>query len=558
MSEDYGLGEAIAKASFRQYAATFLYIENESGEIEPFVLNEAQLIVDEEVERQIAAERPVRVLILKGRQQGMSTYCQGRLGKAALTKRTRCQTVGHMLSAVHELWGKHDRFWKELSASEKAQALKSAGVDLQPPLEPGMGEKGRRTVYRDPLGSVLRYDSAQDPESVGRGTTQHCCHFTEIPQWAKPAETMQAVLSCVPDLPGTMIFVETTAKGSSGWFYEKWIEAMADVKRGIEPEFVPVFVPWHKTKRYARKLRNGEPRLDKAEKVFRDKYNLTNEQCYWYRDQRRKHGEKVTEEYPSTWEEAFLSSGLPFFRRDIMPQYREATRDPERVGQFHFYDKQTAAWQKMPGGPTHIFADPVAGHRYVVGIDFASGRAKDYNTFVVYDADSMEVVAVHKSKWLPDQMLDEAVCIAKIYNKALIVPERNGIGQALVDRLTRELGYRNVYREEDPSRVKYHKGAKHGFATSATTRKWLLEALAKAVHRLEISIPDERVIDEMDKFVFVDDDGERAEAGENANDDLVIALALALRGATQLPKKLSEESRKRPLRRAAISGRTGY
>lgn len=569
------LAEAMASTPFRKYAKEFLWIEDEKGRILPFVLNEAQLIVDREVERQLDVGRPVRVLILKGRQQGMSTYCQGRKAHRALTRRTRGLTVGHILPAVHELYYKLDRSYKGLANSDASKELLAAGIHLQPPLEPGAGEKGRRMVFADPLGSVCRYDSASDPQTVGRGITTQFIHATEIPQWSKPDETMQAILATIPDDADTMVFVETTAKGASGWFYDTWVAAMDDMKRGIEPEFVPVFVEWWHTARYQRKRRSGEPRLNKTEVEFREKYGLTDEQCYWYRDQRRKYGERVTEEYPSTWQEAFLSSGLPFFRREVMNDYREvaATQEPLRVGRYKMLAPKVAAWLEEPGEATRIYGNPEEGHRYSIGVDFASGRAKDYSAIVVMDVDAKRVVATHKSKWNPDAVLQEAVLLGLTYvgpdgRPALIVPERNGIGQALVDRLVTApaqggMGYTNCYREHDTVAVKYHRGARYGWATSNRTRQWLLEELATDVHNKNISIPCPLVVGEMSTFVFTDEDGEHAAAadGDDVNDDLVLALAFANRGRTYLPAAYTIDKTKHRSpaeRRAHVSSRTGY
>lgn len=469
---------------------------------------------------------------------------------------------------MHELYGKLDRSWKGLANSDAAKELAEGGIMLQPPLEPGMGEKGRRMVFADPLGSVCRYDSASDPQTVGRGITTQFIHATEIPQWAKPDETMQAILATIPDDPDTMVFVETTAKGASGWFYDTWIAAMDDVKRGIEPEFVPVFVEWWHTARYQRKRRSGEPKLSKDEIEFRNKYSLSDEQCYWYRDQRRKYGERVTEEYPSTWQEAFLSSGLPFFRREVMTQYREAVMDSEpiRTGRYKMLTDKVAVWEDQPGGETRIYGNPEEGHRYAIGVDFASGRAKDYSAIVVLDVEAGRVVATHKSKWNPDPVLDEAVLLGMTYagpdgRPALLIPERNGIGQALVDRLVHQIRYTNVYREHDTVAVKHHRGARYGWATSNRSRQWLLEELARNVHQQNISIPCPFVVGEMDTFVYDDDDGEHAAAADGANDDLVMALAFAVRGMTYLPAaRINNERLQSPAeqRSATISTRTGY
>lgn len=562
------LAEAMARAGFREFCANFIHIENEKGEIGPFILNEAQEIILAEIERQWEIGKPVRIACVKGRQQGVSTFVQMFLFWQCVTRRTRALTVGHQLPAVHELYGKFDRAYREMGNIPVAVELAKAGITLRPPLEPGAGERNRRIVFGDPLGSIARYDSAADPDSVGRGMTFRLFHSTENPMWSRPADTMQAVLATIPDDSGTFVFVESTAKGASGWFYDVFTESMDDVKRGIEPDFYPLFIPWFLTKRYSRKRRSGEPRLSKSEIEFRNKYNLTEGQCLWYRDQRRKYGERVTEEYPSNWMEAFLSSGLSYFRREIMEQYRQAANDSEplRTGRYKMLAAKVAAWKDDPGGETRIYGSPEEGHRYSIGIDFASGRAKDYSAIVVIDVDAREVVATHRSKWNPDDVLDEAVLLGLTYvgpdgRPALLVPERNGIGQALVDRLVHKIRYTNVYKEHDTVAVKHHRGARYGWATSNRSRQWLLEELASSVHQRTLAIRCPFVVGEMQTFVFTDDDGEHAEAGDGANDDLVMALAFAHRGMTYLPAQaytITRDQKTPAQRRAHVSSRTGY
>lgn len=527
------VAQLIADATFDKYAKQFIKIEDERGQLVPFDLNEAQLVVYEQVVRISASGRPVKLLILKGRQQGMSTFSQCYLFWRCMTQPgTRALTVGHVLPAVHDLYRKFERAWKGL-----ADHPLNAAMPIQPELEPG-GEKGRRMLFADPLRSVYRADSATEPDGIGRGGTFNVAHLTEIPQWSKPTDTMQAVLACIPDHPESAILIETTAKGASGWFYEQWMEAQRKLAKGIEPEFYPVFVPWFKTKRYARPRREGEPPLDKRERAFRDKYAITNEQVYWYRDQRERYGDKVTEEYPSTWEEAFLSSGLPFFRRDAISFYRERRRKPQRIGQFRVRktgSKTTAKFEHDDWGPTHIFEDPAPEHRYVVGVDFASGRAKDNSSIVVIDVDTKKVVCTHQSKLLPDDVLTEALLLARAYNNAHMIPERSGIGQALVDKLVNDWGYNNVYRENDPVAVKFHGGRRYGWATSNRTRQWLLEETAHLVHTNALDIPDGRIVDEMVTFVYDDEEGEHAAGADGCNDDMVMGLALACRGITTAP-----------------------
>lgn len=558
MSDDLRkLAENLAGATFQQYARAVLKIEDNMGQLIPFELNDAQRIVYREIKRQEDAGRPVRILILKGRRQGMSTLTQMRiLWRMLTTPGLRAHTVAHNLALTHELYDKWSR------------GIKSMPELLRPTFDPG-GDKGRRQKFEDipnpvpgepPIpGPQYRADSAHDPEAVGRGTGVMIAHYTEVPQWKKPAETMQSLRSTVPDKPGTEIYVETTAKGATGWFYDTWIESQRQIAQGIEPLWIPVFVPWFETREYARDRRSGEPGLTRGEQAFKKQYGLTNRQVYWYRDQRLEYGDSVVEEFPSCWEEAFLHSGRPYFTPDSLDFYKSMSkqREPLKKGQFKVYPGTgKGAFHKDEWGPTHIYAQPVPDHRYVVGIDFAGGRAKDNSAIVVMDVDTREVVATHQSKFLPDDVLIEAIFLGRTYNTAQLVPERNGIGQALVDRLVNEYAYPNVYRDVDKTQVRRKRGTRFGWHTGPSSRKWLLEEMASLVHKRAIQIPCFRIVDEMHSFIYTDEEGQHAAAEEGRRDDMVLALAIAIRGFASVPafnpKKVT------PRHRPAISGRAGY
>jgi hypothetical protein len=388
-------------------------------------------------------------------------------------------------------------------------------------------------------------------------------HLSEPPQYREPEQTAQAVLATVPDHPDTGVYIESTAKGASGWFYDVYVEGQRALARGEEPEIVPIFIPWWVTSRYQRYQRSGEPGLDPNERKECKQYGLSDEQMFWYRDQRKRYGERVSEEFPHTWESAFLSSGLSFFQRSALDHYREHKREPLRCGRYKVSDvrgKTKGAFQQDWQGPTHCFADPVEDHSYVVGLDFASGRARDNSSIVVIDKTDRAVVATHRSKMMPDDVLAEAVLLATAYNKALIVPERSGIGSAFVDRLVHEWGYANTYREVDPVAIRHHKSARFGWATSNRTKQWLLEEMASVVHTKTMQIPCSRLLEEMGTFVYLDEEGKLAGASEGAFDDLVMGFAFAIRGLTAAAPTMRFAERERPKRehRPSISQRANY
>jgi len=67
------------KNDFRHYSSKCLKIRTKSGKVLPFELNVAQQHVHKQVEHQKLVNGKVRAIILKGRQQGISTYIEGRL-----------------------------------------------------------------------------------------------------------------------------------------------------------------------------------------------------------------------------------------------------------------------------------------------------------------------------------------------------------------------------------------------------------------------------------------------------------------------------------------------
>lgn len=545
MDETSELAEFIHSLSFEEYAKLFLKIEDQDSNLVDFELNEAQRIVYDRINRQVSDGKPVRILILKGRQQGMSTFSQGYLTWKMLTApRVKCLTVGHVLSAVHDIF---DKF--HVMISELPNELK-CGIEAF--------KRGRRCVFSKPMRGQYRADSAEKPDDVGRaGTFQHL-HLTEIPQWANPELSMQAVLACVPDTGDTTIIIESTAKGRGNWFYEAWVDAVAKVNSGEEPEFFPVFVPWFKTKRYARSPRSGEPGLSAKERLFGEKYSLTDEQVFWYRGQRTRLGDRVVEEFPSEWEEAFISSGSPFFRSEALEFCRSNVTTPLRRGMFRTSTVKgvsRASFEDAPFGPTWIFEEPTRDGRYSIGVDFSSGQSSDYSAIAVVDVDEKRVVATHRSKSLPDDVLNEAFILGTVYNGAVVVPERTGMGHALVDRLVNALKYANVFRDRDRTKVGSSKATRFGWSTTEQSRKRMLEDLSSLVHRNEMCIPCSRVCCEMETFVFVNPT--RAEADGNNHDDMIMSLAMAVQGFRQSPIGSSV----RPAARRgkyAISERIGY
>lgn len=66
------------KDDFLYYAPRALKIRTKAGTIEPLQLNRAQVYIHEQLEEQREKIGKVRALVLKGRQQGVSTLVEAR------------------------------------------------------------------------------------------------------------------------------------------------------------------------------------------------------------------------------------------------------------------------------------------------------------------------------------------------------------------------------------------------------------------------------------------------------------------------------------------------
>ena len=167
-------------------------------------------------------------------------------------------------------------------------------------------------------------------------------------------------------------------------------------------------------------------------------------------------------------------------------------------------------------------------HSYIISADVARGDAKDYSTFHVIDTKESEIVAEYKGKIPPDQfavLLNEA---GKRYNNAIVCPESNTYGFAVLVKL-KELGYPNIYfaKEKDKYAAIYGNGSisKAGFSTQGASRAQILTKLEEVIRNRQIRIPSSRLYEELKTFVWK---GNKAQAMRDKNDDLVLALAIGV------------------------------
>ena len=281
------------RADFPHYAATCLRIRSKGGEIGPLVLNKAQQHIHAQLERQKAARGKVRALILKGRQQGCSTYVGARFyHRTSHAFGLRTFILTHEDAATQNLFDMVNRFHEHCPE----------------PLRPSTGAANAKELNFDRLDSGYKVGTART-RGVGRSSTIQLFHGSEVAFWPFADTHAAGVLQAVPDEAGSEIVLESTANGVGNFFHQMWRDAETG-RNG----YIAIFVPWYWQEEY-RKPPPEDFAPDDEEHEHAQLYGLDRAQLAWRRGKIAELKDPVLfkQEYPATAAEAFQMSGHDSF-----------------------------------------------------------------------------------------------------------------------------------------------------------------------------------------------------------------------------------------------------
>ena len=282
------------KDDFKFYARNCLKIRTKDKGLQPLILNEAQLYIHECLEEQVVKTGKVRAIILKGRQQGASTYVGGRfIHKTTHNKGVRAFILTHDGESTNALFEMTDRYYENLPKFVKPATSKSNAKELQ----------------FAALDSGYKIGTAGN-KAVGRGQTLQYFHGSEVAFWMNASEHTKGIMQAVPDAPGTEVLWESTANGVGNFFHEQWKLA----EKGLS-EFIAIFVPWFWQSEYRKELPEDFKVTDDEDKL-KSAYGIDNKQIFWRRMKIAElttdgvdGGKAFKQEYPMNAAEAFQVSG---------------------------------------------------------------------------------------------------------------------------------------------------------------------------------------------------------------------------------------------------------
>jgi hypothetical protein len=498
---------------------------------------------------------PIRILGLKPRQKGSSTFFTACCYWALSRMRAR----GCIIGGAHSQGDNLFKMLKLYAAKDPVLAPKNKCRVVD-----------RRARWAN--GSECTQETAANPEA-GRSATLQVLIATEVARWAlegvaNAADVLAGLLKCVPNLPGTLVGLESTAAGAAGDFYERWQTAIdfETLKAGREG-FVKVFAAWFE---FADSVRDPKKEgiesyddLTEKERDYAQRFTLTLEQCAWMRwavrDECSGDWDKFCEDYPFDPESAFLTSGRRRFNVGMIRRMKERAKQYEpALGVItEIGDGERYVWTPSETGECQVlrWEEPRGGMRYVLVCDLMTGESE-----VVGEDPDSHAVAVWRAGmwtaegWRPPKLVAQLVDnweewlkrkqyklwwdidvlerkvwdLAQYYGSCRIVVETNkdrGLQQLLLLRNGVRLFHRKDFNRRDQREVEIP-----GFNTTPNSREAAVEALARWIREqgrdgegVEIYSPI--VLSELESFI-VNQKG-KSEAMSGKHDDCVLMAAMA-------------------------------
>lgn len=488
-------------------------------------LNGPQLKVHDALWKMRTAGRAPRVIVLKARQPGISTYCSGLNVTTKLTQPfTITMTIAHVEDGATNLFQREKFMVSRLP------------LGLRPKMK---GDKKNQINFdyvqcrdgRVELSSegMIGYATGKP---IWRGLTIHGCHLSEFAFFVRDKEVLLGILQAVPQSPDSYIVIESTANGMGNAFQVEWQRAEAG-----ESGFQTVFIPWYELPDATMVVPKGF-QLESDELQIAREHKIGLPAMVWRRHvletQCQGQQDLFDQEYPTTVSSAFLVTGRPAFPVAVLRRMREkAAEAPVHTGRLDMtHTDPRKQFVPHEDGELHIWKWPTAEHAYIIGCDPSAGvEGGDFSSCSVFDRHSTELVATWHGLLSPIELAHVLMDMGTFYHEAVLAVEITGGHGFSTMEECRARGYRNFYIWQRLDRIKNTMTNYYGWMTTFATRPLLFDGMHFALSHGEIMIWDPETCFELMGCRYISN--ERAE-GED-HDDRAFSAMIAWRVHLETP-----------------------
>ncbi len=560
---------------FSIYAGTCLKVQSDNGQLLPFLLNEIQRLL-EEIIRDIRSQgRLVRLLILKARREGVSTWVAGRFYWKTTTHFNRyAAMLTHEPEASEFIFNMTRRFHRHLPWEFRPAQLHNNKKEIEFNTSSGLG-----------LDGAIRVGTAGKTD-FGSGQLIHYLHLSEVAKWPThtASDLLTSLLQCVPDQPETEVIFESTARGPSGEFYERFFSARyvyelyrdatgkaqfksrINERSSVSNVYSAIFIPWFVFDAY--RLDGGQPlQLNEDESALRDICGVDEAQLLWRRQaiENRCGGDilRFRQEYPASAVEAFVSTSASVFNTQKILRLMADAKEPV---QRYECELGTGQWRPSADGRLRVWEEPVAGGQYLISADVSEGlEGHDYSCAEVIwrpasggkgqaaplsrgalpplsrgalpplSRGALTPLARQVAEWHgfiePDLFGVLLAHLGRRYNSAWLVPERNNHGLTTITKLV-ELNYQRIYSEMvlvPPVKPR----RRLGWLSTMTSKELIINNLIAEIRDDSHGIVSREVFEEM--LTFIRTQGGQYRAQNAMHDDRVMAMAIGRFVSSKLP-----------------------
>ncbi len=450
-----------------------------------------------------------RNLILKSRQLGFTTdECISSFDDTLWKENFNCLIIAHTKddaldifdNKIDSVWEKYKRDYPQLADLYTLDADRANKIKF----DFGGG----------------KFSTIQVKSSARSGTYQRV-HITEFAKLCKkyPQRAKEIITGTIPAVPESgRIDIESTAEGEEGYFYDMFWEAWERGEPQIDTQFKAHFYNWQWEIKEIEKTK-VIPIKDMDESVkfgeYQIKHSLTDKEISFYYKKylslkTSKGGSiwnNLRQEYPTTPQEAFVSSGNKMFDYEILQKYE--TVDGRKVGEWIYYTEFKPS------------------HAYGIGVDVAEGVGQDSSAIVIVDftAKLPEIVAIYKSNEIePDQLAFEIRNGGEKYGNAIVAVERNNHGHATL--VTLKGIYTNIYTEIKVDSLNDKRTEKLGWLTTRASKPRMLSELKTDVEDELFVINSKEIIREMQTYDRENLNETKFDESQTRHWDLLIAFAI--------------------------------
>jgi hypothetical protein len=461
-----------------ELAERLLCVRTRSGATAPLRANTVQRLFEQ--------RRGEKNIVLKARQLGLTTWSAARFFLKTITRPgTLTLQVAHTQEAAEEIFRIVHRFYDWLPEELRDGPLYTSRANV------------RQIVFPE-LDSQYRVVTAGD-RNAGRGLTVQNLHCSELARWpGDPADILAGLRAALA--PGAEEILESTPEGVGGCFYDEWQHAP-------ETGTVRHFFPWWLEPRY-RGTAVDPSSLTEEEKKLNPPEGVDLQQIAFRRFIRANLRGLSAQEFAEDPESCFLASGDSVFELSAVDARLASAPVPA---------------ERRRNGELEIWLPPLPGRRYLVAVDPAGGGSEgDYSAAQVLDLTTGMQCAEFAAHLGGLELAKFVTALARDYNNAVLVVERNNHGTGVLALCESVCGYSPIFRQNNQP----------GWLTTSISRPAILGQLNAALVDCPGLFMSRKLLAELRSFVRHPDGSAGAAGG--THDDRVMAMAIALAARSEL------------------------